>query len=500
MSLPRATGGAVETSAATTGAEAPAAARLTAKDADPPASRLPLPLRQGLPALIVLVGAVRLIAPVSDPDSFWHVRAGELLWRDWEFVQTDELGASSELPWIFNQWLPQVVMAKAHEWWGLPGVAWLTSAAVTIILSAIWWVCRRRAGLLITAFVMAMSFIAMSASLSPRPQLVTFALTVVVTGAWLDTIEDGRPRWWLVPLSWVWACSHGLWFMGPVVGGTVVLGMALARIVDLRRSAVLAAVPVLSVVAAALTPVGTDLLRSPFQVRGITAYITEWQPPSAGDISLIAVLLMALLIVVAMARKGDRRALPVALLLGLSLYLAMTYGRTVAVAAAILAPLMAAALQSLLPISRERVERRERVMVAAAGALGLALGAVLAPSVAARPGLGPNELSPQIASLPAGSIVCNEWEDGGWLILQHPNVKVTQDPRAELYTPEHIRSYLDFVRGAPGWQQYPLANRCDYALLGDQLPVTESLRVQQGWTVVASEGGATLLKAPAARG
>ena len=261
----------------------------------------------------------------------------------------------------------------------------------------------------------------------------------------------------------------------------------------------LAAVPVLSTVVAALTPVGIDLLRSPFQVQGVTAYVTEWQPPSAADISLIAVLLMGLVTVVAIARKADRRALPVALLLGLSLYLAMTYGRTVAVAAAILAPVAAAALQALLPIAREPVERRERVMVAAAGALGLALAALLAPTVAAKPGLGPNELSPQIASLPAGSVVCNVWEDGGWLILEHPNVRVTQDPRAELYTPEHIQSYLDFVRGAPGWQQYPVTNRCDYALLGNQLPVTESLRVQEGWTVVASEGGTTLLKAPAAR-
>ena len=130
------------------------------------------------------------------------------------------MGASSERPWIFNQWVPQLVMAEAHEWWGLSGVAWLTSVAVVLSLGVSGGCCRRRAGLLVTAFVMALTFIGMSASLSPRPQLVTFALTVVVTGAWLDTIKDGRPRWWLVPLSWLWACSHGLWFIGPVIGAS----------------------------------------------------------------------------------------------------------------------------------------------------------------------------------------------------------------------------------------------------------------------------------------
>lgn len=464
-----------------------------------PSRALPFWWRQTLPGIVIAIGALRAVGPVADPDAYWHVRAGQLLAADWQFVRTDTLSASSEMPWISNQWLPQLIMAKAYEWWGLPGVAWLTSVGVVLVLVAIWLVCRRRAGLLITALVMAMAFVGMSASLSPRPQLLTFTLTVVVTGAWLDTIEDGRARWWLIPLSWLWSCSHGLWFIGPAVGFVVLLGMAVARVVDLKRALVLVAVPLLSVVVAAITPVGLDLLRSPFQVQGVTAYVTEWQPPSASDMALLTVLLMAVVVVVAVARKADRPAVPVVFLLGFSLYLAMSHARTVALAAAILAPLAAGALQGLLPIAREPVAQRERLTVTTGATVSLALAALLATATAASPGRGPNELSPQLMSLPAGSIVCNEWEDGGWLILEHPNVKVTQDPRAELYTLEHIRSYLDFVSGSPGWQQYPVDNRCNYALLDDQLPVTESLRVQRGWTVVASRDGVTLLKAPVDR-
>ena len=52
----------------------------------------------------------------------------------------------------------------------------------------------------------------------PRPQLVSIALAAVVTAAWLCSARDLRARWWLVPVTWVWACSHGLWFVGPLVG------------------------------------------------------------------------------------------------------------------------------------------------------------------------------------------------------------------------------------------------------------------------------------------
>ena len=59
----------------------------------------------------------------------------------------------------------------------------------------------------------------------------------------------GRTPWWLVGLSWVWACCHGLWFLGPLVGLVVVVGLALDRARPRAELLRLLAVPLLSVVA-----------------------------------------------------------------------------------------------------------------------------------------------------------------------------------------------------------------------------------------------------------
>ena len=32
------------------------------------------------------------------------------------------------------------------------------------------------------------------------------------------TAEDGKLRWWLVPLTWAWANLHGMWSVGIIIG------------------------------------------------------------------------------------------------------------------------------------------------------------------------------------------------------------------------------------------------------------------------------------------
>ena len=63
-------------------------------------------------------------------------------------------------------------------------------------------------------------------SLTPRPQLISFALLSVVLAAWLQTERDLRPRWWLVPLTFVWSLCHGFWFIGAAYGLLFVVGIA----------------------------------------------------------------------------------------------------------------------------------------------------------------------------------------------------------------------------------------------------------------------------------
>lgn len=473
----------------------PVAMTTTAHDVDDSALRSPV-ARVGwiLPPVVLALYALKPLDAIKDPDAFWHVVAGEHLVQTEQFVLDDPFGPATEQVWILNQWLPEVLMHWAHAAYGLPGVAWLLCLASLLVGVAVYAACRRRASALVAALVLAMSFVALSGSLSPRPQLVTFALAAVTTSTWLLTREDRRARWWLVPLTWLWACSHGMWFVGPVIGGLVVVGMLLEGRVSVREAARLAGVPALSVAVAALTPVGPRLFTSPLQVSGVTGMISEWQPPGLTDPGLIAALLLVAVVIADQVVRGGGEW-TVALLTVLALVFAVTWSRTTGLAAVVLAPLAAAAVQRVTRQTVSSPPRRERLAVLVAGVVSLALAAVLAPVAAASPGIGPNSLDAALAQVPAGTVVCNDQADGGWLMLQHPGLRPTMDTRVELYTVERIRAYLGFVAAEPGWQNYADEVGCTYAVLPADAAVVPVMRAAGDWQVVDQAGGYALLKA-----
>jgi hypothetical protein len=446
-----------------------------------------------LPPLVLALFALKPLGPVKDPDAFWHVVAGEHVVETGQFVLHDPFGAATEKQWILNQWLPEVLMHWMDAVFGLSGVAWLLCLGSLLVGMSVLVACRRRSSALVSALVLALTFVALSGSLSPRPQLVTFALAAVTTSAWLLTRSDGRTRWWLVPMTWLWACSHGMWFVGPLIGSLVVLGMLLERRATMARAARLVMVPVLSVVAAGLTPVGPRLFASPFQVGGVTAFISEWQRPGLGDPALSAALALGLPVMILLLR-GRRKEWTTLLLVVFALGLVSTWSRTVGLGAVILAPLAAKAVQELVSQPVPGVARRERVVMASTGLVSLLVAALLVPTVAAAPAIGPNGLNADLTRLPDGSVLCNDQADGGWLMLQHPGLRPTMDTRVELYSVEHIKAYLGFMAGDAGWQAYPDRVGCTYAVLPVDAAVVPVMRATGEWSVARQAQSYVLLR------
>lgn len=447
-----------------------------------------------LPPFVLALYALKPLGPVKDPDAYWHVVAGEHLVQTGQFVLDDPYGAATEKAWILNQWLPEILMHWAHAAYGLPGVAFLLCVGSLLVGLSAYAACRRRAAPLATTLVLALVFVALSGSLSPRPQLVTFALTAVTTSAWLRTRLDGGARWWLVPMTWLWACSHGMWFIGPMLGGLVVVGMLLEQRVTTPEAARLALLPVLSVAVAALTPVGPRLFASPFQVSGVTSMISEWQPPGLTDPGLLAAMVLVAVVTVDQVVRRSREW-TVLVLLVLALLLAVSWSRTTGLAAVVLAPLAATAIQRLTGEIAPAAQGRERRAVLLAAVVSLSLAGMLAPATAATPSIGPNGLNGALTRLPGGTVLCNDQADGGWLMLQHPGLRPTMDTRVELYTVDHIRAYLGFVAADPGWQSYPARVGCTYAVLPTSARVVPVMRATDKWQVLEQADGYALLRA-----
>lgn len=459
---------------------------------------LPLILRRLLPGAVVATITIFLLRPLSDPDTPWHILAGQRLLATGDFVQADPYSPATTAPWILHQWLPETAMALLERTFGVAGVAWGFTAVFACIGTALWWTLRRRAGLIVTSLIILVTTFGISASLSARPQIVSFLLIVVVTDAWLRTAHDGSARWWLLPLSWVWASSHGLWVVGPVVGIVVITGLALGRAHSGRHLARLAVIPLGSILVALLTPLGTTLFTSFADIRAVAPLIDEWQPiPPTHQAFIAAGLLVAFPLLIAV-RSRELVPWPQVLILVLATGCILMYSRTVAVGAALAAPIAAVAMQRASGIRRERVKKAEVVLTLAVVSSALVVTAVLAPRRAAEFGDGATELGAALESLPAGTIVCNDESVGGWLLWEHPDLRPTLDTRMEVYGAEHVRAHINFIRARPDWQDYLANTGCTAALLPTEAPVHRALIDRGGWREIDHGDTYVLLEARSA--
>lgn len=447
-----------------------------------------------LMGLFLLAVARQGFGAISDPDAFWHLRLGQDI-LDARSVSsvTESWSSLSSQPWVPTQWLTEVVLAVAEDTGGLPAVAWVFTVALLALALLVHRTARHAADAVPAAFTTGLTILAMSASLSPRPHMATYLLLCVTVLAWLRTIDDLRPRWWLVPVTWVWAMSHGMWFVGPLVGIVAIGGLLLDRRMDRRGVLKLAAVPVGSVVVAALTPVGPALLQAPFAVAGVGAFITEWQPPSFREPGPAVAALMVAAVVVSWSRSTRRVPwVEVALLLFSAAWIILAT-RTVALGAVVVSPLVAAALQGALRREVTAPTRAELRTLAGIAAGIAAVALFVVPTTASQPGNVPSGLNGDLDALPAGSVVYNDYKIGGWLRWRHPDLEPVVDGMTEAYSVQHLQEFGRVQALARDWEDTFDDWGPSAALVLDGSPVAAALEEQRGWRPLASDDGYVLL-------
>jgi hypothetical protein len=392
-----------------------------------------------------------------------------------------------------------MLAAQVERWFGLPGVAWLFGALFLIFVVALYVVCRRQAEALPATVATGLAVIGATAQLSARPQVVTLIMLVVVVGAWLHAERTGRAPWLLIPLTWLWATAHGMWTLGVVVGVVWCVGLLLDRAIDRRTSLRMFAVPVLSVVAACLTPLGPALLGTQAAVGARAPLIGEWGATSFREVPAFVVALMIGLVVLRWAVAGRKVSWTHVLLLLLACGETMLVGRMVSCGGVLVAPLLAGALQGALrdgPVA-QRLPRFER-LVLAGGTAALLVGlAVAVPSTADHPAQVPSAFGSRLAALPAGSPVAVEDATGGWIEWKYPDLNPVIDGMLDAYSVDYIQRYADYVDVKPGWQDFLADSKAEVAVVRHDSALSDAMRRQLHWRQVDRDGKWVYLQAPA---
>ncbi len=233
-----------------------------------------------------------------DVDVWLHLRLGrELRAGEWFGSLPDPLVVLADRAYVPTQWLAEVVGSLAVDTAGLLGLRVLRLVALLLLMAAVYATARRAMTPARATGVVVLVAATTAAAWAERPQVAGLALAAVTVLLWDRTLADGRPRWVLVPIAWVWAMLHGTWALGLGFGGLAVLVALLTRRSTLRWRGVLGVLAAAVAVTAA-TPLGPRLLLEPFVVSASArGGVNEWQPPAFTNPLYLLVLVVAAVVV-----------------------------------------------------------------------------------------------------------------------------------------------------------------------------------------------------------
>ncbi|WP_437225896.1 hypothetical protein SH661x_004292 [Planctomicrobium sp. SH661] len=175
---------------------------------------------QTLPLLLclLLLSALLGLGPIYSADTWWHLKAGEIVVTQFRVPAVDEFTyTNAGRPWVDLHWGFQAFAYSLYQSGGLTALSFFQSLLFTAAVLLGW---KAGEGKLPAAYRLAIwifPVLCMSSRIMMRPELVT----LVCLAAMLSILHASRNRsgfLWLLPaLQVIWVNCHGLFILGPIV-------------------------------------------------------------------------------------------------------------------------------------------------------------------------------------------------------------------------------------------------------------------------------------------
>ena len=420
-----------------------------------------------------------------DPDFGWHLSSGQYILQHGVPYHDIYTYTASDFPWIHHEWLADVFHALVYQVSGYFGLA---------LLHGLLWT---SAFMLLTRLTASrLRFITFIAVLAVLPFTGVRALTwsVFLSAVLIVLVAKSyhtRVRVLIPVFMLLWANMHGSFVLG--------LAYLVWQFIRYDRSPEWLRVVVLSLIATFITPYGPGMYVEVFRTMldiSLTSHITEWQPFSVGiEVVLFAGVWVASLI---LAKKDFMsRYVRFDTLLFLASFMSSRH----------LPLFVIYALAGTLRRYRSIIDRLQIVRALPKFVTVSIVTAILcvigysAFSTAQIVSVNPTDSWPEaiardLIANPCEGNVFNAYNIGGYLIWKVPGIRVYIDgrmPSWQLNGEKYMETYLaipkdDQVRHTQ-FKKYNI--RCVvWSSKGD---FTRKLQ-KEGWTVVLSDKGYSLLK------
>jgi hypothetical protein len=448
---------------------------------------------------------------LSDGDTGWHIRSGELVLKTGHVPVADPFSFTRPRDrWFAWEWLADVVFAATWRWRGVAGVAALAGAVLALGATALLArILRRGCGLWIGLGATMAAVSASSIHYLARPHV--FSILFYTLALWLlseDRVRQGPRVWLLVPVTALWVNLHAGFAAWLATLGLLLLVCAAQR--DWQGARRYGALGALCTLASLLNPYGWQLhlhIAGYLNSSWILDSVQEFQSPHIRSEGMIVFALL-LLATVALALQADRFEGLLVLVWG---FLALRSVRHVPFFAIAAAPVLASAAAAYWERLASRAGARTplRIFWDVAQEFGrhprasVWLPFVSAVVMMAVPGVGfPETVFPvqavernlrQLAPAPAMPriLTSDQWAD--YLIFRlYPQQRVFFDGRSDFFGPSIGSDYRKLLSGGEAWRQLLERYQFELALLPRDWALSTALDREPQWRRVYMDSVAVL--------
>jgi len=441
----------------------------------------------------------------NDPDLWWHLKTGEVIWNTHSIPQTDLFSFTTDHhAWTDHEWLSQAITYGTWKWWGYSGLMlWLCVFGSMIVIGQ-YKLCSLYSGNAKVALIGGLvTWLFATVGLAIRPQLLGY-LFLTCELLIVHLARSRNRRWFLAlpPLFAVWVNCHGSFFLGLIVLAVFLFcsffelhaGLLAAHRWEKAQRGMLALAFVLSLAALFVNPVGVKLVLYPLDVMlkqpQALQYTSEWQPVKVNDVRAAALFAVTGFILLwALVRKAELR-LEELLLLALGFGIAVLHNRMLFIFGLLSAPVLCRLLADVW----DRYERARDRWVPNALMVAISLSVI----VLAFPATDQLELQVRkdnpvkavefIRRTGLSGRMLNEYVYGGYLIWALPEHEVFVDGRADVYEWTGVLSEFGAWAMLQTDPQVLLDKyHVDFCLMSREAPISHVLPLLPGWNRIYSD-------------
>lgn len=472
--------------------------------------------------ILLLVLFVLTTREVTDPDFWWHLKAGQYIFENATIPHTDIFSFTfAGREWITHEWLSEVLIYATFKWLGWGGLVVAFAFIVTASFGISYVNCEKSGGHPFVSWIVVLLGAWTTAPVwGVRPQMFSLLMASVFITILSNYLRRYLQRylWLLPPLMLLWVNLHGGYVLGLVLIAIALAGLILDGLLEhksrseiLKRFGPLALVLVACVLVVPVNPNGIRMFSYPFETlfsSVMQEHIEEWFSPNFHQTRFLPLAVLMFATFAALALSPKRARLSELLMLSATGYAVLRSGRHLPIFAFAAVPLLAEHASLWIKShdfgmrfgSPERVDRtRPSLLRVALLVAALCVSLINVRQVVARQARVEAERFPASAvefiraqELPGPIFNWYDW--GGYLIWKlYPERRVYIDGRADVYGDPFIEEFLRASKGEGDWRE-PL-RRFDIrtVIVKPDSPLASLLKREAGWSKAFEDSQAVVL-------